>query len=174
VKKCTGHIQEGWLGEDRSTEERMKGGSEYVMDVLIGPTCKLSFQVIARSLDEAKSIINSFVQYSIDWDGGAEEETVIERFWNETIPLSHRVLSDDSRCWLAKYVKQYGEEATKAAVVAAAKKIDSGTYTAGVEATRYVGGILRRPTALPKVAEPVHVSGKATDTLAWKTDGSVR
>jgi hypothetical protein len=118
------------------------------------------------------------LQYCVDWDGGAEEETAIEHFWNETIPLSHRVMDHASRSWLAKYAKQYGEEATKIAIVAAAKKIESGTYTPGVEATRYVGGILRRPSAAPpKSTEPVHVSGKATDTLVWKTesdDGSVR
>jgi hypothetical protein len=170
--KLTGHIDEGWLGEDRSTSERQKGGSDYYLDVVIGPTCKLSFYVLARSLDEAKSIINSFLQWNIRWDGSPEPPpTPIEAFWYETMPESHRALSVESRTWLKRYVENHGEEKVKGAILTASKRIEYTTFSVPDGLTRYVGGILRNGAQQqPKsTAEPVHLTGKATSTPVWKT-----
>ena len=168
TQKLTGRIDEGWLGADRSTSERQNGGSEYVMDVLIGPTCKLSFQVIARSLDEAKSIINSFLQWTIEWDASPEEPpTSIEAFWLETVPASHRALSAEMRTWLERYVASQGEEKVRGAIITAANRIGFTTFDSPTALQRYVGGILRN-NARPKVGESVHVAGKATSTPVWK------
>ena len=82
MKKLTGTINEGWLGEDRTSKQR-ENGTEYVMDISIGPTCRVVFTVQARSLDEAKDIIRMQMQYHIDWP--QEQLTPIESFWSSRL-----------------------------------------------------------------------------------------
>jgi hypothetical protein len=166
MRKLSGQINEGWLGEDRSSKERANG-SEYVMDISIGPTCRVSFTVQARSLDEAKDIVRMQMQYHIDWP--QEQLTPIESFWYETVPISHRSLSDDSRVWLARHVTKYGEEKTKEAISTAAKAVVNRTseFATCEDLTSYVGGILRKRLKLP---ETIHVTGTASDTPSWKAE----
>jgi hypothetical protein len=161
VRKVTGQIDEGWLGTDRSSDERRKVGSKYVMDIVIGPMCQLQFQVVARSVDEAKGIVSSLLQFAVDWD--ELPTTPLEAFWNETVPPELRSLSAEARRFIATHCDTFGEEKVKGAIITAARRAGFVRFESGDALSRYTYGILRKGKTGFVAAEPVHLKGVVVD-----------